>query len=111
MPSYLGDYHPAASRRDEKIVRAVNSVINQTFEDWQLIVVADGCQKTVDIISKITDKRVSVIYIEKAPFWDGLPRNTGIENAEGELITYIDNDDYWGVNHLKILHKNIGNYD
>ena len=58
LPSFLGAYANAASRRPEKLVRAVDSVIAQTFQDWELLVIADGCQETVDIMRRYTDKRV-----------------------------------------------------
>lgn len=111
MASYLGEYGGAACRRDEKIVRAVDSVIAQTFPDWELQVVADGCQQTVDIVSRYTDPRVHVTYIDKRPFWDGGPRNTGIEISQGEFIVYLDNDDCYGENHLKIIDRNLKHYD
>jgi glycosyltransferase involved in cell wall biosynthesis len=111
MASTLASYLGAASRRDEKIIRAINSVINQTFQDWELIVVADGCQKTVDIVSQYTDPRISVVKIDKRPLWDGAPRNKGIELAKGEFITYLDNDDCLGENHLQIINDNLKDYD
>lgn len=50
MPSYLGDYNssagPSATNRVEKFIRAVDSVLAQTFGSWELLIVADGCEKT-----------------------------------------------------------------
>lgn len=111
LPSYLGGYANAAERRDEKLVRAVNSVIAQTFQDWELQVVADGCQQTVDILSRFKDERIHCTLIKKAPMWDGKPRNVGIELAAGEFITYLDNDDCLGENHLQIINDNIKGFD
>ena len=111
MPSYLAFYAGAASRREEKIIRAVNSILDQTFNDLELQVIADGCQLTVDLMKQITDKRVTTTLIHKAPMWDGLPRNTGIEKAAGEFIIYCDIDDYWGENHLQIINDNLKDYD
>ena len=110
-PSFLGDYAGAATRRDEKLVRAVNSVIAQTFTDWQMIVIADGCKPTQYIMSQIHDKRVACIPIPKAPTWDGKPRNTGIECADGDYIIYLDIDDAYGENHLAIIDNQLDNYD
>jgi len=111
MASYLGAYQNAAARRDEKIVRAIQSVLDQTFNDFEIWVIADGCQQTVYIVSKFTDERVNIKLIDKRPFWDGEPRNTGIESARGELIVYIDNDDFYGENHLQHIDNHFGNSD
>ena len=51
MPSFLGEYSRAAQNREEKIVRSIDSCLDQM--DFELIIVADGCQKTVEIV---TDK-------------------------------------------------------
>jgi len=111
MASTLIPYAGAASRRNEKIVRAIDSVIAQTFTDWELLVIADGCQKTVEIVSKYDDPRVRVTLIPKCPMWDGGPRNTGIELAKGDFIVYIDNDDYWGEQHLEAIDAGLKDYD
>lgn len=111
MASYLGVYANAAARRDEKIVRAINSVLDNVFTDFEIQVVADGCQRTVDIVSGISDPRVNVTLIDKRPFWDGAPRNTGIEKANGDYIIYLDNDDFYGQNHLWIVDRYLDNYD
>ena len=42
IPSYLGAYRTAANDRDMKIQRAVDSVLSQTFQDFEIIVIADG---------------------------------------------------------------------
>lgn len=111
IPSFLGSYSGAASRRDEKLVRAVQSVLGQTFQDFEIQVVADGCQQTVELMKQFTDERAHVTLIPKAPLWDGAPRNTGIDKAEGEFIIYLDTDDYWGENHLQIISDGLKDYD
>jgi len=111
MASYLGDYPTAAKNRNNKILRAINSVVNQTFTDWELIVVADGCKKTIDIVTKIEEKRVSCYWIPKAKQWSGEPRNKGIEVSKGEFIVYLDIDDILGENHLKNISDHLGTYD
>ena len=110
-PSFLGNYPGAASRRDEKIVRAVDSVIAQTFHDWELWVVADGCDQTMEIMQRYNDPRVHSIKISKSKIWSGTPRNTGIDNATGEYIVYLDIDDCYGENHLQIIADNLQDKD
>jgi len=104
MPSRLAMYPNAASNREQKLIRAINSVIQQTFEDWELHVVADGCQRTVDLVQyNVKDDRVHLWKTEHKKLWAGTPRNTGIEMARGEWITYLDIDDVFGEKHLEII--------
>jgi glycosyltransferase involved in cell wall biosynthesis len=111
MASFLGTYPNSAKDRDKKIIRAVNSVLDQTYNDLELIVVADGCQKTIDLLKEYEDPRIRVFLIPKARMWSGEPRNTGIDNARGEFIVYLDVDDVWGENHLKSLANALNEYD
>jgi len=114
MPSYLGAYHNAAKNREEKIVRAIESVLHQTFQDFELIVVSDGCDKTVEIVKPYFYEympKIRLVKIPKQRTWSGLVRNAGISLAEGEIITYLDIDDYLGENHLQIINDNFGEMD
>ena len=102
MPSYLGDYLGAAKNRESKLLRAINSVLDQTLMDWQLIVVADGCRRTVDLIEQHykASRRITTLLIPKQELWAPHVRNAGIQHADGEWILYLDTDDYWGLTHL-----------
>jgi glycosyltransferase involved in cell wall biosynthesis len=111
MASYLGDYRTAAKERDRKIIRAIDTVRCQSFLNWELIVIADGCQKTVDIVETIDDTRLKCILIDKSKMWSGTPRNTGLEASRGEYITYLDIDDVYGQHHLKTINEGLNGYD
>lgn len=108
MPSYLGEYKWAAANRDKKIVRAINSVLTQSYEDLELIVIADGCPKTETIVREFKDPRIRGLSINKKPVFSGIPRNTGIHFAKGEWICYLDIDDMFGKDHLKKIIENVG---
>lgn len=111
-PSRLANYNGAARFREQKIIRAVSSVLNQTFLDFELIVIADGCERTKQIISTyISDERVKLLECKHKALFDNTPRNTGIEAAQGEYIIYIDIDDYWGEEHLAIINHNLKDRD
>ena len=110
IPSYLGAYRTAANDRDMKICRAVDSVLSQTFQDFEIIVIADGCDKTVEIMNKYTDKRVCVFKIPKMRVWTG-QRNKGLDEAKGDYIVYLDIDDCFGENHLKNISDGLHHYD
>lgn len=112
MPSYLGLFHGAAFDRRNKFRRAVNSCLAQSFEDFELMIIADGCEDTFRIIcDEYSDDRIKCLMIGKQKLWSGLVRNAGIKNAEGDFIVYCDTDDIIGQDHLKIIHENISTYD
>lgn len=75
--------------------RCVNSVISQSYKNLEIILVDDGspdnCPKMCEDWAQ-KDSRISVIHKENAGL--GLARNTGIENASGEYIYFLDSDDY-----------------
>jgi glycosyltransferase involved in cell wall biosynthesis len=109
IPSFLGEYRTAAKNREQKILRAVNSVMNQSFKDFEVIVVADGCQKTVDIMKDV--EGVNTVLIPKSKLWSGEPRNAGIQNASGQFIVYLDIDDLFGENHLSNINTQLNGFD
>lgn len=108
MPSFLGDYPAAAKDRPEKFLRAVDSVLDQSFMDWELRIVADGCPQTVELSRRyLGSARVHMTHIPKQPIWSGIPRNTAIKEATGDWVIYLDTDDLWGPEHLAIVSKGL----
>lgn len=107
MPSYLGEYPNAASNRPSKLRRAVSSVLGQTFCDFELIIVADGCMDTVSIVQEFQDDRIKCFFIEKQPHFSGAVRTKGLREAVGEYICYLDSDDYFENSHLQFLRNQI----
>jgi len=89
---------------EETIKETVNSVLNQTFRNWELIVINDGSQDaTLEIVSSIKDERIKVFsYPNK-----GQPasRNRGIARAKGEYISFIDADDLWTADKLEAQYQ------
>ncbi len=113
MPSYLGEYKKAAKDRDKKIVRAIRSVQQQTYKDWELIIIADGCEKTVEIVQELVEKtldlRIKVLLIPKQLQWSGTVRNTGLDEAKGDYCCYLDIDDAFAPGHLAGIHAGTKN--
>jgi len=70
MPSYLGEYRGAATNREEKLRRAIRSFLAQNI--GHLIIIADGCQKTVDIASEFNHPSISCHLIDKQPLFSGM---------------------------------------
>lgn len=74
----------------------VDSVLNQTYSNWELILVDDGspdnCPQICDEYAA-TDKRIRVIHKENGGLSDA--RNFGIKVATGDYLLFLDSDDYW----------------
>lgn len=112
MPSYLGYYQGAARDRHRKIHRAIQSVLSQSFQDFQLIVIADACKETLLEMQDYQDPRIEVYHIlHKEKLWSGRVRNLGIHHATGDYIVYLDIDDYYGPGHLQKLADGMGSSD
>ena len=111
MPSYLGKYQGAAKDREKKLRRAINSVVNQSYPNWELIIVADGCQKTVGIVKSYKDPRIKGFLIPKQAKWDGTQRNAGIYKSTKDWIIYLDTDDLYEPDYLENLNKEMTTHD
>jgi len=82
------------------IEKTVKSVLNQTYTNFELIVVDDGStDNTKEIVTSINDKKIRYYWKENAE--RGAARNFGIKKAKGEYITFLDSDDLFYTNHLK----------
>lgn len=77
--------------RADRLRRAIQSVLDQTYERWELIVVDDAStDETSAVLDKVDDERVRVLRTEK--FRVGAVRNVGVESAVGDVIIYLDDD-------------------
>ena len=97
------------------IASAIHSVLNQTLQDFEIIVVDNASSdNSVEIVKKIqkTDFRISLI--EQGNLGEGGARNTGIQYSRADLLAFLDGDDIWHRKKLEIQlkyfykHKNIG---
>ena len=103
MASFLG--MPHREKLDLKFKRAVTSFLKQSYEDKELIIVADGCEKTMQIYNEnyTNQTNIKLIPIPKQPLYSGVMRNIAYEVADGDIVTYLDADDVIGKNHLKSI--------
>jgi len=80
--------------RADLLPRAVQSVINQTYKDWELLIVDDGsADNTKEVVEKFAKKDPRIKYFYKENGGQGSARNLGIKNARGEWILPLDSDD------------------
>jgi len=84
------------------ISETLNSVLAQTFTDFEVVIVNDGStDNSFEIVSQFSDNRIQLFQQENKGA--AAARNLGIEKATGELIAFLDADDYWYPNHLEEL--------
>ncbi len=81
--------------RSHFLSRAIKSVLNQTFQDFELIIVDDGStDNTKEVIENFQEKDKRIKYIwQKNSGGPAKTRNKGIEKSEGEYIAFLDDDD------------------
>lgn len=91
---------------EKYLKRCIDSILNQTFKDFELILVndgsPDGCGEICDDYSK-KDNRIKVIHKKNGGLSDA--RNCGIDIASGEYIGFVDSDDFIHRDMYKILYE------
>ncbi len=92
--------------KEQYIQKCIDSIVAQTVEDYEVIVVNDGStDDSQKILDTIVDPRFQVITIPNGGVSNA--RNIGIQKAIGEYILFIDADDYVNLNHCAIIYKDI----
>lgn len=96
--------------KEKYIKRAVDSVLEQDFDNFELIVVDDGSTDTsVELVSHYDDPRLRLVGQENQGV--GPARNTGITESIGKWVVFLDADDMWLVSHLSIIKKIIYTFE
>ena len=83
------------------ITKAIESVINQTYKNWELIVIDDGStDNTEEIIQKFIKKEKRITYYYQKNQERSAARNNGIKRAKGDYICFLDSDDLYYPTHI-----------
>lgn len=83
--------------RESIVGRALDSVIGQTYEHWECIVVDDGSSDaTMDVLKtySLQDRRIQYYLRDRMPKGAPTSRNIGLEHANGDYVIFLDSDDY-----------------
>lgn len=87
--------------KEEFVVRALNSVLNQSFNDFELLVVCDpSTDRSQERLESVSDPRIRIFHRDQPGPGGYAARNLGIENSRGTWLTFLDADDIWLPNRL-----------
>jgi glycosyltransferase involved in cell wall biosynthesis len=92
--------------RDDVVSYSIESVLNQSFKDYELLIVGDGCtDDTAKIVKEFMrkDKRVRWFPFKKGKGFGYGHRNTVLKKSGGKYIAFAAHDDLWFPDHLKII--------
>ncbi len=82
---------------------SIGSVLRQTYTDWELLVIGDGCTDDSEaVVSRFHDERIRWINLPENTGHQSGPNNEGLRQARGELIAYLGHDDLWLLRHLAL---------
>jgi len=92
-----------AYNAEKYISQSIQSVIDQTYTNWELIIVDDGStDDTAKIVKGFSSINSRIKYFYQPNQQMGKARNTGLQNSNGKLIAFLDSDDLWVSNKLEI---------
>lgn len=91
-----------AFNAENTIRRAILSVMEQTYLDWQLIIVDDASSdNTVKVVSEFLQYSNIQLVVNKKNSGVSAARNVGLDVSESEFVAFLDSDDYWSNNKLE----------
>lgn len=91
----------SAYNRPQVIPFAIRSVLASDFDDWELIVVGDGCNaETEQAIRSFTDDRLRFHNLPKNTGHQSAPHNKGVELARGDYVMFLNQDDMYFPDHI-----------
>lgn len=97
---------------EKYIGRCIESVLNQTYQNIEVILVDDGsCDNSREICQEYCNRDVRIRFFSRKNEGSSLTRNFGIEHASGEYLTFVDSDDFIHPEYTRILLDVIRNYD
>lgn len=97
---------------EKYLKKCLDSLVNQTYKDFEIIVVNDGStDKSSNIISKYQKKYKNIIVIDKENEGLSMARNRGVQKSSGKYIIFVDSDDYVSNKLLEEVDKTIDDSD
>lgn len=101
IDNYLVSIVMPAYNAEKYISKSIDSVLLQTHNNWELIIVNDGSSdRTSDVVDLYNDIRIKLFNIDNCGV--ACARNIGINYVKGDYIAFLDSDDYWIENKLEV---------
>ena len=92
---------PTYNRASSYLKEAIDSVINQSYMNWELIVIDNNStDNTIDLVKSYKSNKIFIYQINN----NGViakSRNLGIEKSSGDYVAFLDSDDFWYKNKLQ----------
>lgn len=99
-------------KAEKYLNRCIDSIIAQTFTDWELLLIDDGSpDRSGDICDEYAKKDIRIRVFHKKNGGVSSARNLGLYNVQGEYVTFVDSDDWIDVNTLNVCFSQIEIYD
>jgi len=87
--------------------RALQSVVDQTYKNWEVIVIDNhSTDNTDELVASFSDLRITYLKVHNKGII-ARSRNVGINNAKGAWIAFLDSDDWWTVEKLQVFFESI----
>lgn len=96
----------ATYNRSRALACAIESARRQSFADWEMIVVGDACtDDTAEVVERIGDPRIRFTNLEQNCGEQAGPNNVGVAETTAPLVAFLNHDDLWLPNHLKLCRE------
>jgi glycosyltransferase involved in cell wall biosynthesis len=94
----------ATYNRANVLAFAIGSVLDQTFADFELLVVGDGCtDESAVVVAAVDDLRMRWHNLDRNTGHQSGPNNEGLRRSAGDIVAYLGHDDLWLPHHLELL--------
>lgn len=94
---------------EKYLTQCIESILNQSYKDYEIILVDDGSTDNSSIICDSYEKYSNITVVHKNNEGLGYARNTGIKHAKGEYVMFVDSDDYLRTDTLEKLFNDLSN--
>ena len=102
MESGLVSVVIATYNRSNVLPYAIGSVLDQTYQRFEILVIGDGCtDDSEQVVKAIDDVRIRWVGLAQNSGHQSTPNNTGLREAKGEFVAYLGHDDLWFPHHLQ----------